>query len=153
MLLFIPRQWLYVQGSYYPSQEVVLNLNNRCIMFLASLKERWGLFQIIYNTYVTDLILFIGDVHIQSGFKSAVCREELGLQQQQQPQCCHLVAFFSLRVSRTINCSTVIWSIWLWSLNIQKFSFWSQKFPMFGQKRQKRWSAKSLVIDASTPGF
>lgn len=73
-------------------------------MFLASLKERWGLFQIIYNTDVTDLILFIGDVHIQTGFKSAVCREELGLQQQRQPQCCHLVAFFSLKVSRTINC-------------------------------------------------
>lgn len=48
-------------------------------MFLASRKERWGLFQIIYNTDVTDLILFIGDVHIQTGFKSAVCREELGL--------------------------------------------------------------------------
>lgn len=92
MLLFIPRQWLYAQGSYYPSQEVVLNLNNCCIMFLASLKERWGLFQMIYNTDVTDLIVFIGDVHIQTGFKSAVCREELGLQQQQQPQCCHLVA-------------------------------------------------------------
>lgn len=68
-------------------------------MFLASLKERWGLFEIIYNTDVTDLIVFIGDVHIRTGFKSAVRREELGLQQQRLPRCCRLVACFSLRVS------------------------------------------------------